>query len=291
VTIPGGVTAIGPGAFYGCIGLTNATISSGVTSIGAAAFYACSGLTSVPIPSSVTNIGFWAFSACSGLNSVTIGNGVTSIGGGGFSGCTNLTSVTIPSNVTSIGGGLGRGIIGGAFAWCIGLTNATISSGVTSIGDAAFYACSGLTSVTIPSSVTNLGIWAFSNCSGLTSAYFQGDAPSTYGNSVFDNTTAQFSIYYPSTASGWSTPTWNGYPAQPYYQPVLSVVRGLGTLTPSFQGLLLGTNYQLQVSTDLSTWSNAGPMFTASNASEAYPQPFGVTKGDRLFFRLRSAPH
>jgi hypothetical protein len=169
------------------------------------------------------------------------------------------------------------------------LTSVTIGNGVTSIGDGAFYGCSGLTSVTIPSSVTNLGVLAFSNCSGLTSAYFRGNAPSTYGT-VFDDMAAQFSIYYPSTASGWSTPTWNGYPAQPYYQPVLSVVQGLGTVTPSFQGLLLGTNYQLQVSTDLSTWSNTGPMFAATNASEAYPQPFGVTNGDRLFFRLRAAP-
>ncbi len=277
-------------AFEDCSGLTNVTISSGVTSIGDGAFEECSGLTSVIIPSSVTNIGFWAFSSCSGLTSVTIGNGVTAIGGGAFSGCTNLTSVTIPNSVISIGGGLGRGIVAGAFTWCSGLTSVTIGDGVTSIGDGAFYGCSGLTSVTIPSSVTNIGVWAFSSCSGLTSAYFQGDAPSTDGNSVFDNTTTQFSIYYPSTASGWSTPTWNGYPAQPYYQPVLSVVEGLGTVTPSFKGLLLGTNYQLQVSTDLSTWSNTGPMFTATNASEAYPQPFGVTNGNRLFFRLRSAP-
>jgi hypothetical protein len=200
-----------------------------------------------------------------------------------------LTNVTIPSSVTSIGGGLGRGIIAGAFTGCSGLTNVTIGNGVTSIGDGAFYGCSGLTNVTIPSSVTNIGIWAFVSCTGLTSALFQGDAPSTYGQ-VFDNTNTQFSIYYPSTASGWSTPTWNGYPAQPYYQPVLSVVQGLGTVTPSFKGLLVGTNYQLQVSTDLSTWSNTGPMFTASSASEAYPRPFGVTNGNRLFFRLQSSP-
>jgi hypothetical protein len=169
------------------------------------------------------------------------------------------------------------------------LTNVTVGNGVTAIGDGAFYECIGLTTFTIPSSVTNLGFWAFAGCSGLTSAYFQGDAPSTPG-SPFYNTAAQFSIYYPSTASGWSTPTWNGYPAQPYYQPVLSAVQGLGTVTPSFKGLLVGTNYQLQVSTDLSTWSNKGPMFTATTASEAYPQPFSVTNGNRLFFRLRSAP-
>jgi hypothetical protein len=53
---------------------------------------------------------------------------------------------------------------------------------------------------------------------------------------------------------------------------------------------MLGTNYQLQVSTDLSTWSNTGPVFTATNASAAYPQPFGTANWRSLFFRLVSAP-
>jgi hypothetical protein len=144
---------------------------------------------------------------------------------------------------------------------------------------------------TVPNSVTSIGEQAFYLCSGLTDAYFQGNAPSSLGWGVFANAAPRFSIFYPSTTSGWSTPTWNGYPAQPYNQPsVLSLIRGLGTLTPSFNHLRLGTNYQLQVSTDLSTWSNTGPVFTATNTSEAYPQPFGVTNGNRLFFRLRSAP-
>jgi len=258
--------------------------------IGDEAFEECIGLTSVIIPGSATNIGFWAFSGCSGLTNVTMGNGVASIGDGAFNGCTNLTSVTIPSSVTLIDGGFGRGIVAGAFTGCSGLTNVTMGNGVTTIEVCAFYGCSSLTSVTIPSGVTNIGGWAFYGCSGLTSAYFQGDAPSLFDNQVFDSTAPNFSIYYPSTASGWSTPTWNGYPAQPYYQPLLSVVQGLGTVTPSFKGLLLGTNYQLQVSTDLSAWSNTGPVFIATNTSEGYPQPFGVANGNRLFFRLRSAP-
>jgi hypothetical protein len=108
---------------------------------------------------------------------------------------------------------------------------------------------------------------------------------------VFNGTAVDFSIYYPSTASGWSTPTWNGYPAQPYVytppvQPVLTLIRGPGAVTPSFNHLMPGTNYQLQVSTDLSTWSNTGPVFTATNASAPYAQPFDVRNWNRLFFRL-----
>jgi len=145
-----------------------------------------------------------------------------------------------------------------------------------------------LTSVTIPGSVTNLGHYAFWFCSGLTSAYFQGNAPLAFGLDAFADTAWAFCIYYPSTASGWTTPICNGYAAQPY--PLLTLALGSGAVTPSFNYLLLGTNYQLQVSTDLITWSNTGPAFTATNGSEAYAQPFSEGRSKQLFFRLVSAP-
>jgi hypothetical protein len=145
------------------------------------------------------------------------------------------------------------------------------------------------------SSVTNIGSFAFISCGRLTSAYFQGNAPIAFGPDVFEYAAPGFSIYYPSTASGWTTPTWpvignlTGYPAQPYV-PLLTLTLGSGAVTPSFNWLLLGTNYQLQVSTDLHTWSNVGPAFAATNASQLYPQPFGVANWNCLFFRLVSSP-
>lgn len=42
--IPTGITTINKGAFYGCTGLTSATIHKGVTSIGSEAFYGCNNL-------------------------------------------------------------------------------------------------------------------------------------------------------------------------------------------------------------------------------------------------------
>lgn len=72
--------------------------------------------------------------------------------------------------------------------------------------------------------------------------------------------------------------------------PQLSLIRGVRAVTPSFSDLILTTNYQLQVSSDLSAWTNMGPAFSATNASEVYGQPFDVSKWNHLFFRLQSAP-
>ncbi|MDE7166089.1 MAG: leucine-rich repeat domain-containing protein, partial [Bacteroidaceae bacterium] len=101
--IPDEVTAIGNGAFSGCIGLTAVTLPEGVTEIGASAFSGCSGLTSIAIPTSVTEIGNGAFYGCSSLIAVTIPDGVTEIGNSTFWDCKKLSFVSIPSSVTAIG--------------------------------------------------------------------------------------------------------------------------------------------------------------------------------------------
>lgn len=66
------VTSIGPGAFYGCEGLTSVIISHGITSLGNSAFNGCTALDTVSIPASVTSIGSQAFAGCSSLSSVCI---------------------------------------------------------------------------------------------------------------------------------------------------------------------------------------------------------------------------
>jgi hypothetical protein len=234
---------------------------------------------------------------CTSLVSVAIGNSVTTIGASAFEDCYSLTNVTIGNSVTSIGDGGFLGFFeGGAFQGCTNLTSVTVPDSVTFIGPYAFEDCYGLTNVTIANSVTEISDEAFAYCISLASAYFQGNAPSGFGEFVFADTAPAFSIYYPSTATGWTTPTWNGYPAQPYnytppeQRPMLSLIRGLGTVTPSFGSLQLGTSYQLQVSIDLNTWTKTGSAFTATSASEAYPQPFDVTGNGQLFFRLQLAP-
>ena len=69
--------------------------------------------------------------------------------------------------------------------------------------------------------------------------------------------------------------------------PRLNLIRAV---KPSFSNLTLTTNYQLQVSGDLSTWTNQGSAFTATNTSMIYPQYWDVENWNELFFRLQVAP-
>lgn len=59
---------------------------------------------------------------------------------------------------------------------------------------------------------------------------------------------------------------------------------------PSFSGLSIGTNYQLQVSGNLNSWTNQGSAFIATNSSMFYPQYFDVDNWGSLFFRLQVSP-
>jgi hypothetical protein len=69
--------------------------------------------------------------------------------------------------------------------------------------------------------------------------------------------------------------------------PWVSLVKAV---KPSFSHMAAGTNYQLQVSGDLSTWTNQGTPFTATNSSMIYPQYFDVDNWNSLFFRLQVSP-
>jgi len=234
------VTGIGRRAFYSCTSLTSVSIPNSVISIGLHAFNSCTSLTSVTIPTSVTSIGNSAFGSCTGLTSISIPSSVTSIGSLAFQNCTSLTSImveqgnvayasldgvlfsidrteiiqyptgkvgayTIPNGVTSIGYG--------AFALSPNLTQITIPNGVISIGTAAFYSCTSLTSVTIPNGVTSIGNSAFYGCTNLASTYFLGNAP-VIGSSVFSQANENHIFYYLDTSTGFTSPTWEGYPTQ-----------------------------------------------------------------------------
>jgi hypothetical protein len=69
-----------------------------------------------------------------------------------------------------------------------------------------------------------------------------------------------------------------------------TLVTLIKAVRPSFVNLSLGTNYQLQVSSNMSTWTNQGSPFTATNSAMIYPQYFDVDNWAKLFFRVQSVP-
>ena len=93
--IPGSVTGIVAGAFYGCDGLTAVVIPSSVKSILERTFCECTGLTAVTIPDGVTDIKEYAFRGCNKLKEVTISGSVKTIGGRAFYGCVSLNTVYV----------------------------------------------------------------------------------------------------------------------------------------------------------------------------------------------------
>ncbi len=192
VKLPSSVTAIGNGAFRGCVNLEKIEIPSSVTAIGGGAFRNCENLEKIEIPSSVTEIDYFVFSGCSSLTSIKIDkanqvydsrnncnaiirkndneliagtsttkipSSVTAIGEGAFSRCVNLEKIELPSSVTAIGEG--------AFSGCVNLEKIELPSSVTKIGDELFRGCTSLTNVVIPSSVTVIGSGAFRDCENL----------------------------------------------------------------------------------------------------------------------------
>ena len=85
----------------------------------------------------------------------------------------------------------------------------------------------------------------------------------------------------------------SGYTNTPtvYIYSPLGLQIGLAkAVQPFFSDLLIGTNYQLQVSGDLNTWTNTGSPFPATNRIMAYPQFFNVDDWSQLFFRLQVSP-
>ncbi|AKB34206.1 Chitin binding protein [Methanosarcina siciliae HI350] len=239
-TIPDSVTSIGTTALIGCaltaidVDTDNSVYSSidgilydkDITTL----IQCPSGKTgSVTIPDSVTTIGSSAFSGCFGLTTVTIPDSVTTIGEAAFRDCTALTSVVIPDSVTSIGNG--------AFRYCTALTSVTIPDSVTNIGSNMFHSCTALTSVTIPDSVTSIDGNAFYGCSALTSLVFMGNAPEVDSKWAYGLT--DLVVYYYPSATGFTTPTWNGvacYPltAAPVADFEADVTSGIGPMIVNF---------------------------------------------------------
>jgi hypothetical protein len=234
VIIPNSVTVLGDHAFLGS-GLTAVTLSDSLTTIPTLAFDA-NALVSVVIPNSVTTIGDSAFES-NDLTSVTIPDTVTTIEESAFS-YNDFTSFTFPTGLTTISNNVLQSNLS--------LTSVTIPDTVTTIQQDAF-ALDAIASVTIPASVTSMGQGVFLQ-DPLVSATFEGDAPTTFSPAAQLGSLSYgtgLTVYYYATASGFTTPTWQGYNTQIIYQTpsVTSVSPASGPAAGGTPVTITGTGF------------------------------------------------
>ena len=167
-------------AFYGCSGITNATVSNegkiGTSAFEGAmtsndailkittpgiidnrAFYKCTAINTAEIDS--WGIGNDAFRECRSLSSIILSDNIKYIGNNSFQACSQLSEVKIPNSTTTLGDY--------CFSGNSSLSNIELSNGLENIGQYCFNGCS-IQSISVPSSVTNIGNYTFNNCKKLT---------------------------------------------------------------------------------------------------------------------------
>ena len=138
----------------------------------------------ITIPGSITALNQYLFSGCTELREVKLNEGLEKIGYHVFYCCNNLKTIELPDSLKSIEG-------------------------------KAFDTCSVLDTIIVGKNVNYIDSSAFYNCPELSMIVFRGSAPAT-GNNIVNKFATGFTIYYPEGASGWTTPTWNGYITKSY---------------------------------------------------------------------------
>ena len=195
LTIPGSLTDIMPGAFYGttvkafevnpynssysaldgilcskdgkilvmmppATDLESYTVDSGFNEIGAYAFAGCS-LKKIVVPDNITAIGSYAFNGCGSLTDISLPSTIKEFAPYMLSSCRSLKSLTIPEGVT----GLGQY----SLSWCDSLSEVKFPSSLRRIEWCAFYRTDGLVEVELPDGLEYLGSSSFSQCYNLES--------------------------------------------------------------------------------------------------------------------------
>ncbi|MES2474971.1 MAG: leucine-rich repeat protein [Verrucomicrobiota bacterium] len=248
IAIPASATHLGDGIFSNCDALMSVSIAPALTKIPSRMFQNCHYLSNVNIPSSVRTVGESAFARCSnlvnlpdieqvttvedaafsqsGVESVTISRSMRNLGPDAFNGCRGLKNLKIESDTVNVGDRAfadcdllatlelseTSGTIGShVFSACVALNDLNLPKSWFEKGVSTFSNCYGLTHIEVPKGVTRLGNALFSDCTFLGSATFEGDAP-VIGASTFYRSNRFFTVYYHRGASGFTGPTWNGYP-------------------------------------------------------------------------------
>lgn len=222
IELGGGVTAIGLGAFEGCISirrmilpfigatlaeggylgylfgaeapdfsegyyppyLVEVELLTGCTAIGDYAFYECGSLTRLSLPEGIASIGVRALSGCGRLEGIAFPDSLTSIRENAFSGCRNLRTVDFgeDSMLTSIGIN--------AFYGCDALTEVRLPSTLTALPASCFADCRALTTLEL-GGVLHVGKNAFRHCTALTAATAKKEIKLEKGNDALSRCLSQ----------------------------------------------------------------------------------------------------
>lgn len=159
VTVPEGITKIGPGAFCGNATVKKVRFPETVREIGDSAFYNCQNLETVENYEQVRKIGEYAFYNCQTFEShIMEVETLEEIGSWAFEQCTSLTGdLVLPSGL--------KAVPACTFYGCTGFTgNLTLPEGLETIGESAFSSCGFTGDLNIPDSVVTMESSAFANC-------------------------------------------------------------------------------------------------------------------------------
>ena len=160
-------------------------IADNITSFSYGVFWECYALTNLEIGRGVTNMDYVPFDGAMALQNINVNpaNAVYSSNGGVLFDRNQMTLLRFPP----------------AHA-----TSYLIPAGTTTIGVDAFVFSALIGSVTVPASVTNLQDSVFQFCSNLTAVTFLGNAPPTFGPSLFGGSTLATVYNLPGTV-GWTS--------------------------------------------------------------------------------------
>lgn len=185
ITIPAGVTSIGPGfatgkdiqsivvhpnnTYYDSRDNCNGIIETSTNTL-------ISGAKITTIPDTVTKIGNNAYAGCYAIETYEFPPNITEIKSGLCSNLPGIKKLIIPNTVEKISDS--------AFIGCRGLERVEIPNSVTSIGSYSFLCCSKIEEIFIPSSISAVDYRAFMCCSSLKKVTISS-ATTTYTGDTF----------------------------------------------------------------------------------------------------------
>ena len=156
VTIPEGVTRIGPYAFANMTALEKVVLPSTLETIDYGAFYGCTSLKSIEGIENVKFINQSAFTGCNIKGTLDF-KSATAIANYAFSGNRNLKEVIFSEYTQSIAAE--------AFSYCEKLETVTFNAEKVKLGKGVFQGCKALKSIDVNAAV--IPAYAFDGCSSL----------------------------------------------------------------------------------------------------------------------------